>query len=303
MSKYDGKIEPIVDGIDSLFGLHVIDKWIVYAEERWDDVDLGNLYIVRCDMDGGNRKLLGKSAVEGIRICGPWVYTYEKDCLIRIHLDGMQKQILYQFPSTLRRGHHLAVEGDTVYFFANNAENRKMDLCAFSIPAKKLTTLRSFEPSSDVPGTPYPENFHYKDLFFPDGDSLYTAKFFYDSSSPEGVKTDILRLSRDGKQLSIAATIDEGLNTYRSLAVHNGHVYYPKRQQIMAFPLDRPDAVRILADEPGQVSITGFSNEYLFYSYTVTVSANGKERIRLVRVRLDGTGREELSSLPEVFWG
>lgn len=71
----------------------------------------------------------------------------------------------------------------------------------------------------------------------------------------------------------------------------------------MAFPLDRPDAVRILADEPGQVSITGFSNEYLFYSYTVTVSANGKERIRLVRVRLDGTGREELSSLPEVFWG
>lgn len=166
-----------------------------------------------------------------------------------------------------------------------------------------MTTLRSFEPSSDVPGTPYPENFHYKDLFFPDGDSLYTAKFFYDSSSPEGVKTDILRLSRDGKQLSIAATIDEGLNTYRSLAVHNGYVYYPKRQQIMAFPLDRPDAVRILADEPGQVSITGFSNEYLFYSYTVTVSANGKERIRLVRVRLDGTGREELSSLPEVFWG
>lgn len=69
----------------------------------------------------------------------------------------------------------------------------------------------------------------------------------------------------------------------------------------MAFPLDRPDAVRILAEEPGQVFITGFSNEYLFYSYTVSV--NGKERIRLVRVRLDGTGREELSSLPEVSWG
>lgn len=113
-------------------------------------------------------------------------------------------------------------------------------------------------------GPPYPENFHYKDLFFPDGDSLYTAKFFYDSSSPEGVKTDILRLSRDGKQLSIAATIDEGLNTYRSLAVHNGHVYYPKRQQIMAFPLDRPDAVRILADEPAKSPSRAFQTSIFF---------------------------------------
>lgn len=199
MSKYDGKIEPIVDGIDSLFGLHVIDKWIVYAEERWDDVDLGNLYIVRCDMDGGNRKLLGKSAVEGIRICGPWVYTYEKDCLIRIHLDGMQKRSSISSPPPCATAIIWPWRGTRSISSPTMRKTGKWISAPFPSLQKKLTTLRSFEPSSDVPGTPYPENFHYKDLFFPDGDSLYTAKFFYDSSSPEGVKTDILRLSRDGK--------------------------------------------------------------------------------------------------------
>lgn len=138
-----------------------------------------------------------------------------------------------------------------------------MDLCAVSISTRKLTTLRSFEQRTEAPGDPYDENFHDKDLFYSYGDSFYTAKFFYDKSDDGRVKTDILRLSRDGSQMGVAATLNTGLNTYRLLTFHNGYFYY-KGAGIRAFSLDHPEDVKLLADSFGEeLYFIGLSDEWV----------------------------------------
>ena len=297
IDKRSGTAKAIVEGVNSTFGIHAIGKWLVYTDEVWDDTG-GHLYIVRCDTDGRKKQILGESGLQGVRVYGPWIYTYNSGSLVRIHLDGKQKEILYTIPKNLSPGHYLAVERDTVYFFASNSTTQKMDLCAVSISTRKLTTLRSFEQRTEAPGDPYDENFHDKDLFYSYGDSFYTAKFFYDKSDDGRVKTDILRLSRDGSQMGVAATLNTGLNTYRLLTFHNGYFYY-KGAGIRAFSLDHPEDVKLLADSFGEeLYFIGLSDEWVFFMYDTRT--DGQKIRRLARVRLDGTGREDISSVPEI---
>ena len=98
--------------------------------------------------------------------------------------------------------------------------------------------------------------------------------------------------------MGVAATLNTGLNTYRLLTFHNGYFYY-KGAGIRAFSLDHPEDVKLLADSFGEeLYFIGLSDEWVFFMYDTRT--DGQKIRRLARVRLDGTGREDISSVPEI---